>query len=116
MAPVARQVARNIVQCDSAVKRSRILVDSGNSFVICQLRCVRFVLVGKDRHLCSVDHKQLISRSRQTNSPVPLTPLATQAIEKITNCHLFAVGQVCAAFYVPSETRAITSPVDIRLV
>ncbi len=51
-------------------------------------------LVGKDRQLCSVDLKQLASRARQVNSAVPLTALSSQGIEKITNCHLFAVGQV----------------------
>lgn len=53
-----------------------------------------FSLEGKDRQLCSVDLKQLTSRARQVNSAVPLTALTSQGIEKITNCHLFAVGQV----------------------
>ena len=50
--------------------------------------------VGKDRQLCSVELKQVMSRARQTHSTVPLTALVSQAVEKITNCHLFAVGQV----------------------
>ena len=54
-------------------------------------------LEGKDRHLCSVDLKQVMSRARQTNSTVPLNALTPQAIEKITNCHLFAVGEVCSS-------------------
>lgn len=52
-------------------------------------------LTGKDRQLCSVDLKQVTSRARQSNSSLPLTELSSQGIEKITNCHLFAVGQVC---------------------
>jgi hypothetical protein len=51
-------------------------------------------LLGKERHLCSVDLKQLNSRAKQVNSEVPLTPLTSQTIEKIKNCHLFAMGQV----------------------
>lgn len=50
--------------------------------------------VGKDRQLCSVDLKQVTSRARQSNSTSPLTELTSQTIEKITNCHLFAIGQV----------------------
>jgi len=61
------------------------------------------MIAGKDRHLCSVDLKLVMSRARQTNSTVPLNALTPQAIEKITNCHLFAVGEcednyfICAA-------------------
>ena len=49
---------------------------------------------GKERNLCCVELKQLMGRARQTNSEVPLNPLTPQVIEKIKNCHLFAVGQV----------------------
>lgn len=51
-------------------------------------------LVDKDRQLCCVDLKQVTSQARQSNSTSPLTELTSQAIEKITNCHLFAIGQV----------------------
>lgn len=50
--------------------------------------------IGKERHLCSVDLKQLSSRAKQVYSEVPLAPLTSQAVEKIKNCHLFAMGQV----------------------
>ena len=52
-------------------------------------------LVDKDRQLCCVDLKQVTSQARQSNSTSPLTELTSQPIEKITNCHLFAIGQVC---------------------
>ena len=71
-----------------------------------------FCLLGKDRQLCSVELKQIMSRARQTNSAVPLNPLASQAIEKITNCHLFAVGQVCRKFY---TTFLFTSAIDKKV-
>ena len=71
-----------------------------------------FCLLGKDRQLCSVELKQIMSRARQTNSAVPLNPLAPQAIEKITNCHLFAVGQVCRKFY---TTFLFTSAIDKKV-
>ena len=73
---------------------------------------VLFCLLGKDRQLCSVELKQIMSRARQTNSAVPLNPLASQAIEKITNCHLFAVGQVCRKFY---TTFLFTSAIDKKV-
>ena len=56
---------------------------------------ITFFFEGKDRQLCSVDLKQVTSRARQSNSTSPPTELTSQAIEKITNCHLFAIGQVC---------------------
>ncbi|XP_048583175.1 citron Rho-interacting kinase isoform X2 [Nematostella vectensis] len=61
------------------------------------------MIAGKERVLCAVDLKQLTSRARQTNSSVPLKPLESHPIDKIKNCHLFAVGQcdgnqfICAA-------------------
>ena len=73
---------------------------------------VLFCLLGKDRQLCSLELKQIMSRARQTNSAVPLNPLASQAIEKITNCHLFAVGQVCRKFY---TTFLFTSAIDKKV-
>ncbi|KAK3710123.1 hypothetical protein QZH41_001607 [Actinostola sp. cb2023] len=70
--------------------------------IIADLNLV-IMIAGKERNLCCVDLKQLQSRARQVNSEVPLTPLTTQTIEKIKNCHLFAIGQfdgsqfICAA-------------------
>ncbi|CAH3013773.1 unnamed protein product [Porites evermanni] len=62
------------------------------------------MIAGKDRQLCSLELKQIMSRARQTNSAVPLNPLASQAIEKITNCHLFAVGQCEGNYYICAAT------------
>ena len=84
-----------------------------DGFTVCLFFCfVLFCLLGKDRQLCSVELKQIMSRARQTNSAVPLNPLASQAIEKITNCHLFAVGQVCRKFY---TTFLFTSAIDKKV-
>lgn len=62
------------------------------------------MIAGKDRQLCSVDLKQVTSRARQSNSSSPLTELTSQAIEKITNCHLFAIGQCDSNFYICAAT------------
>lgn len=62
------------------------------------------MIAGKDRHLCSVDVKQVTSRARQTNPSVPLNELTPQVIEKITNCHLFAVGQCEENYYICAAT------------
>ncbi|XP_015770493.1 PREDICTED: citron Rho-interacting kinase-like [Acropora digitifera] len=58
------------------------------------------IIAGKDRQLCSVELKQVTSRARQTNPTVPLNALIPQIIEKITNCHLFAVGQCEGNYYI----------------
>ncbi|XP_022780494.1 citron Rho-interacting kinase-like [Stylophora pistillata] len=62
------------------------------------------MIAGKDRLLCSVDLKQVTSRARHSNSTVPITELTPQGIEKITNCHLFAVGQCEGNFYICAAT------------
>lgn len=67
-------------------------VSSQIAFLSWLMRCP---FSGKDRQLCSVDLKQVTSRARHSNSTVPILELTSQGIEKITNCHLFAVGQVC---------------------
>lgn len=62
------------------------------------------MIAGKDRQLCSVDLKQVTSRVRHSNSTVPILELTSQGIEKITNCHLFAVGQCEGNFYICAAT------------
>ncbi|XP_067033704.1 citron rho-interacting kinase-like [Acropora muricata] len=62
------------------------------------------MIAGKDRQLCSVELKQVTSRARQTNPTVPLNALIPQIIEKITNCHLFAVGQYEGNYYICAAT------------
>jgi len=61
--------------------------------------CLIIAIVGKDRVLCRLDVKELSTKWRHIISSSRPQTISSKVIEKIRNCHLFAVGKCEEAFY-----------------
>eukprot|EP00794_Sanderia_malayensis_P014180 gene14180-15659_t len=56
-------------------------------------------ITGKDRSLCSMEIKELSTKWRHLSSSSRPQTVSTKNIEKIKNCHLFAVGKCDNDYY-----------------
>eukprot|EP00795_Rhopilema_esculentum_P015111 gene15111-6292_t len=74
----------------------------GNVYQMAHIDALGIIIAitGKDRLLCRIEVKELSTKWRHLISSSRPQSVHSKVIEKVKNCHLFAVGKVSGAYYI----------------